>query len=72
MFPHNYSLYPFLSTRPLPWTVSAGGTFRVRHVGEWYSFAGSENVDKTGGLAHGKGRVLNLLEYDVSLSVFLP
>jgi hypothetical protein len=33
----NYSLYPFLTTQALPFTVSGGGAFRLRRVGDWLS-----------------------------------
>ncbi|KAE9411001.1 hypothetical protein BT96DRAFT_983660 [Gymnopus androsaceus JB14] len=30
LLPHNYALYPFLSSRSLPWNINASGAFRAR------------------------------------------
>ncbi len=59
LFPHAYSLYPFLSPQHLPWYMSAAAAFRLRRVGEWLGITVSENIAKTGGLAGDKGRILN-------------
>ncbi|EGN97497.1 hypothetical protein SERLA73DRAFT_75173 [Serpula lacrymans var. lacrymans S7.3] len=53
-----YSVYPFLSPRSVPWTMNSGGTFRIRRVGEWLGIDATEDVQKTGGLAGGKGSFL--------------
>ncbi|KAK0478525.1 hypothetical protein IW261DRAFT_1483897, partial [Armillaria novae-zelandiae] len=58
MFPHTYSLYPFLSPRSMPWTSSGGGSFRIRRVGEWLGINSREDLLKSGGLAMGRGTVL--------------
>ncbi|KAG7450406.1 uncharacterized protein BT62DRAFT_927706 [Guyanagaster necrorhizus] len=58
MFPHTYSLYPFLSPRTVPWTSSGGGSFRIRRVGEWLGISSREDLLKSGGLAMGRGTVL--------------
>ncbi|KAK0198481.1 hypothetical protein F5146DRAFT_1158701 [Armillaria mellea] len=58
MFPHTYSLYPFLPPRSVPWTSSGGGSFRIRRVGEWLGINSREDLLKSGGLAMGRGTVL--------------
>ncbi|KAJ7487709.1 hypothetical protein B0H11DRAFT_1107355 [Mycena galericulata] len=70
-YPHAYSLYPFLSPRALPWTVSASGVFRLRRVEEWLSTGASENLKKTGGLLMGRGRTVTLHQDDVDLRSLL-
>lgn len=55
-------MYPFLSPRSLPWTMKSGGAFRVRRVVEWLGVDDHENVQITGGLAGGKGRILDMNE----------
>jgi hypothetical protein len=35
MFPHHYSLYPFVSPRAFPRIGSGSSLFRLRRVGEW-------------------------------------
>ncbi len=70
MFPHTYSLYPFLSPRSVPWTSSGGGSFRIRRVGEWLGINSREDLLKSGGLAMGRGTVLTK-EVCVSLTYFL-
>jgi hypothetical protein len=52
-------MYPFMSPRSLPWTMNASGAFRIRRVGEWLGTNSSEDVEKTGGLAEGKGRIVD-------------
>lgn len=66
MFPRTYSLYPFLSPRSLPWTMNTGGAFRARRVGEWLSH-NSENIEATGGLAGGNGRIISASQDSVDL-----
>ncbi|KAI0080259.1 hypothetical protein K474DRAFT_1657966 [Panus rudis PR-1116 ss-1] len=56
-FPQAYSLYPFLSPRSLPWTMNTTGAFRIRRVGEWLVNSQGEDVERTGGLAGGQGRI---------------
>ncbi|KAJ7103420.1 hypothetical protein B0H15DRAFT_942874 [Mycena belliarum] len=63
LFPHAYSFYPFLSPHPLPWTVSASGVFRLRRVEDWLGSGASEVLEKTGGLAMGRGRTMTLQRY---------
>lgn len=62
LFRHEYSLYPFLSHRALPWEMSTGGVFRVRRVGEWLGQEPCENIRKTGGLEKGAGKILTLAQ----------
>ncbi|KAF7339380.1 hypothetical protein MSAN_02151900 [Mycena sanguinolenta] len=69
-FPHDYALYPFLSPRSLPWTVNAGGVFRVRRVEDSLS-TGAENLKKTGGLLMGRGRMINLQRQEMDLRTLL-
>ncbi|KAK0208383.1 hypothetical protein DFS33DRAFT_1484746 [Desarmillaria ectypa] len=58
MFPHTYSLYPFLSPRSVPWTSNGGGSFRIRRVGEWLGISSREDLLKSGGLVMGRGTIL--------------
>ncbi|EPT03978.1 hypothetical protein FOMPIDRAFT_139591 [Fomitopsis schrenkii] len=58
LFPSAYALYPFLSSQPLPWTIKAGGAFRMRRVGAWLNHVAGEDSQATGGLAGGRGRLL--------------
>ncbi|KAI0639727.1 hypothetical protein C8Q77DRAFT_1082595 [Trametes polyzona] len=67
MYPHNYALYPYLSPRPLPFTMNTSGTFRLRRVGEWLSSDFREKVDSTGGLAGGHGHVVTVDEEQADL-----
>ncbi|KAF8832436.1 hypothetical protein HHX47_DHR1001927 [Lentinula edodes] len=60
MFPSSYALYPFLSTRSLPWNVNASGAFRARKVAEWIGINPMEDVQKSGGLELGRGQVLDM------------
>jgi hypothetical protein len=60
IFPHTYSLYPFLSPRSLPWSMNTSGAFRIRRVGEWLGGNTTEDVQKTGGLSEGRGRVVTM------------
>ncbi|KAJ7597143.1 hypothetical protein C8J56DRAFT_919326 [Mycena floridula] len=71
LFPHTYSLYPFAMTRPLPWTLNPGSVFRIRRVGEWLGLSATEDVQKTGGLADGKGHILNLEEQAIDIRKLL-
>lgn len=56
---HDYSLYPFLSSRALPWYMSTAAAFRIRRVHEWLAPA-DEDVTETGGLTKGMGRILTV------------
>ncbi|KZP31227.1 hypothetical protein FIBSPDRAFT_945253 [Athelia psychrophila] len=58
--PPKYSLYPFLSPRPLPWTMKTGGAFRIRRVAEWLGSDNQEDTLTTGGLAEGKGQIFGI------------
>ena len=58
--PPKYSLYPFLSPRPLPWTMKTGGAFRIRRVAEWLGVDNQEDTLATGGLAEGKGKIIGI------------
>ncbi|KAJ7783900.1 hypothetical protein DFH07DRAFT_908990 [Mycena maculata] len=69
--PYIYSLYPFLSPRSLPWTVSASGVFRLRRVEEWLGSGVSEDLKKTGGLELGRGRTVTLQQQEVDLRTLL-
>ncbi|KIY45483.1 hypothetical protein FISHEDRAFT_76662 [Fistulina hepatica ATCC 64428] len=55
LYSEDHALYPFLPSRALPWTVTAGGAFRVRRVGAWLSLNTSEDILSTGGLAGMRG-----------------
>ncbi|KAJ7070929.1 hypothetical protein C8F01DRAFT_1108362 [Mycena amicta] len=66
-FPHDYALYPFLSPRFLPWTTSARGVYRIRRVEDWQGPGVSEDLKKTGGLAMGRGHLLNIHQQSVDL-----
>ncbi|KAI0361269.1 hypothetical protein OH77DRAFT_1585401 [Trametes cingulata] len=67
MFPHDYALYPYLSPRPLPFTMNTSGVFRLRRVGQWLASDFRENVQETGGLAGGYGHVVTVSEERVNL-----
>lgn len=41
----------------MPWTMNVTGAFRVRKVGEWLTRGQGEDIERTGGLAGGKGQV---------------
>ncbi|KZT75163.1 hypothetical protein DAEQUDRAFT_23709 [Daedalea quercina L-15889] len=70
LFPSTYALYPFLSPQPLPWTMSSGGAFRMRRVGAWFN-AGGEDLQATGGLTGGRGRLLTRSKDPVDLQEVL-
>jgi hypothetical protein len=53
----SYSLYPFLSSRSLPWDAGTGSLFRLRRVGEWLRVNSGEGV-----LAETGGTALNMNE----------
>lgn len=57
IFPPSYSLYPFLSPRALPWTMTSSGAFRLRRVGEWLGHDAAEDIHITGGLSGGKANI---------------
>jgi hypothetical protein len=63
MFPHTYSVYPFMYPRSLPWTMNTSGAFRIRRVGEWLGSSPGEELQRTGGLAAGNGHLLASVEY---------
>ncbi|KAH9847395.1 hypothetical protein C2E23DRAFT_890069 [Lenzites betulinus] len=71
MYPHKYALYPYLSPRPLPFTMNTSGTFRLRRVGEWLSTDVREDIRNTGGLAKGNGHFLNVSEEETNLRAIL-
>jgi hypothetical protein len=62
VFPSSYSVYPFLSPRPLPLTMKSGGAFRIRRVFEWLNGDGHEDTQATGGLASGMGKIFGVDE----------
>ncbi|KAI0830635.1 hypothetical protein BC628DRAFT_1416167 [Trametes gibbosa] len=71
MFPHKYALYPYLSPRPLPFTMNTSGTFRLRRVGEWLSSNFRDDLRSIGGLAQGNGHVLSAFEEEAKLKTTL-
>ncbi|ESK97618.1 hypothetical protein Moror_17480 [Moniliophthora roreri MCA 2997] len=71
VFPHTYAMYPFLSTRGIPWALDAKGAFRLRKVGEWLGLDPTENIQKTGGLALGRGSILDLTEREIDVRKIL-
>ncbi|KAJ4486265.1 hypothetical protein J3R30DRAFT_3697765 [Lentinula aciculospora] len=62
MFPFSYALYPFLSSRSLPWNINANGAFRARKVAEWIGINSMEDVQKSGGLELGRGQIIDMEE----------
>lgn len=58
-----YSLYPFMAAQSLPWTISRGGVFRIRRVGDWLDVNTGEVTQKTGGLAEGSREIITLDGY---------
>ncbi|KII93548.1 hypothetical protein PLICRDRAFT_171287 [Plicaturopsis crispa FD-325 SS-3] len=60
LFSALYALFPFFSPRSLPWTMNTGGAFRIRRVGQWLGEDPTEDVEKTGGLAGGRGQLQHL------------
>ncbi|KAK7064139.1 hypothetical protein R3P38DRAFT_2822664 [Favolaschia claudopus] len=70
-FPNDYALYPFLSMQSLPWTVNAGGVFRVRRVEDFHGSSTAEDLVKTGGLLMGRGRMFDLQRQEMSLRTLL-
>ncbi|KAJ6503426.1 hypothetical protein C8R47DRAFT_1106099 [Mycena vitilis] len=70
-FVHEYALYPFLTPRSLPWTVSASGVFRVRRVEDWLSAGSSEDPKKTGGLTSGRGHMVTRQQETTDLRTLL-
>lgn len=61
--PYAYALYPFLSPRALPWYMNTAGAFRVRRVGEWLTRSKGEDLEKTGGLVQGQGKLVTVGRY---------
>lgn len=59
--PHDYYAYPFLIPSPFPWTMQAGGAFRIRRVADWLGLA-HEDITKTGGLADNDARFMYLTQ----------
>lgn len=70
LFPRAYAVFPFTAHRSLPWTTNAGGTFRIRRVGEWLGTDASEDAEKTGGLVEGKGHIFSMAEYVLTPKIF--
>ena len=70
MSSYTYALYPFLSPRALPLLMNTDGAFRVRRVGEWLGETKGESIEKTGGLAGGKGQILSIERYVCCSSCF--
>ncbi|KAI6031743.1 hypothetical protein BKA83DRAFT_4204738 [Pisolithus microcarpus] len=54
--PHDYSVYPFLSPTPIPWTMHTGGAFRIRRTADWLGANSQEDITKTGGLFNSEGK----------------
>ncbi|KAI6133149.1 hypothetical protein EDD16DRAFT_1530186 [Pisolithus croceorrhizus] len=54
--PHDYSVYPFLSPTPFPWTMHTGGAFRIRRTADWLGVNSQEDITKRGGLFNNEGR----------------
>ncbi|KAF8167999.1 hypothetical protein B0H34DRAFT_792659 [Crassisporium funariophilum] len=60
-----YSLYPFLSSKPLPWKMHSRNAFRLRRVGQWLD---SNNATRhTDALACGSGTVMSLEEQNIDI-----
>lgn len=52
-----------MAAHSLPWTIPAGGVFRIRRVGDWLDVNTGEVTQRTGGLAQGSGEIVTLDEY---------
>ncbi|TFY80479.1 hypothetical protein EWM64_g3533 [Hericium alpestre] len=63
--PNRYFLYPFINSRPLPWSTGTDGVFRWRRVIDFLEVNQGENIAETGGLAAGRGGVLTATEFSV-------
>lgn len=63
----HYAAYPLLTPNPYPWTMTSGTAFRIRRVADWLDANSYEDISKTGGLANGKGRFMDLTENQVDL-----
>jgi hypothetical protein len=59
IFPHQYSLYPFLPPQALPWLGHGRNLFRLRRVGEWLSVDAIDKGVQNGDLTD-SGIVVNL------------
>jgi hypothetical protein len=60
IFPHQYSLYPFLPPRALSWLGHGGNLFRLRRVGEWLPVDARDNSEQNESLADRCGIAVNL------------
>ncbi|KAH7883685.1 hypothetical protein F5I97DRAFT_2042628 [Phlebopus sp. FC_14] len=65
--PLSYSVYPFLTPNSFPWTMNAGGAFRIRRVADWLGINASEDITKTGGLVANEECLLSLSEAGLNL-----
>jgi hypothetical protein len=45
--------------------MNTSGAFRIRRISEWLGSSANEDILRTGGLAEGRGRLLNIDEYVV-------
>ncbi|KAI6132741.1 hypothetical protein EV401DRAFT_2253645 [Pisolithus croceorrhizus] len=52
----DYSVYPFLSPTPFPWTMHTSGAFRIRRTADWLGVNSQEDITKRGGLFNNEGR----------------
>lgn len=43
--------------------MTSGTAFRIRRVADWLDANSYEDISKTGGLANGKGRFMDLTEF---------
>ncbi|TFY56418.1 hypothetical protein EVJ58_g7657 [Rhodofomes roseus] len=69
--PSTYAFYPFLSPHPLPWTMNASATFRMRRVGTWLQQNLDEDIRATNALAGGKGHLLSMSREPIDLQELL-
>ncbi|KAF8225081.1 hypothetical protein L208DRAFT_1409162 [Tricholoma matsutake] len=61
LFPHRYSLYPFLPPRALPWLGNGRNLFRLRRVGEWLSVDTRDDGEQDGDLVDRCGIAVNFV-----------
>ncbi|KAF9499754.1 hypothetical protein BDN71DRAFT_1441325 [Pleurotus eryngii] len=66
-FPYAYSVYPFLASRPLPWSIITNGTFRVRRVYEWLA----KGISRSTGLFLSDGSLMTLTGESVDIKSVL-
>jgi hypothetical protein len=52
--------------------MNTSGAFRMRRVGEWLASNATEEVQKTGGLAEGRGHILATDEYAIIFFIIMP